>query len=50
LITPASRATSAGVRKRISSRSIFGSRTARQGDRAIMSALTAAVMVRPNSW
>jgi len=38
------------LRKRISSRSILGSRTARQGDRGIMSALTAAVRVRPRSW
>jgi hypothetical protein len=36
--------------KALSSRSTFGSRTARQGDRAIKSALTAAVMVRPSSW
>jgi hypothetical protein len=46
----ASRATSAGFKKRISLRSILGSRIARQGERGIMSALTAAVRVRPSSW
>jgi hypothetical protein len=44
------RATSAGFRKRISSRSILGRRIARHGERGIMSALTAAVRVRPSSW
>jgi hypothetical protein len=43
-------ATSAGVRKRISSRSTLGSGTRRQGDWPSMPASTAAPSTLPSSW
>ncbi len=46
----ASAAISVGVRKRISSRSIFGSGTRRHGDRTMSPASTAASMALASNW